>query len=212
MLSEIVSLLKPLWQAQLGLLLVALPVVSVLVWIIYARTFHPLANIRGPWLATWSRLWYMKKIWSEDVEVDQKALREDHGPLVRIAYDGISCSERVAFHVFERLCWSLLTRFISCASLEAIHQIYRCSNTLDNAPFYGPCSTTGFSKHGDVFSKSSDKDRGQRRRIVNNVYSMTNVSKGEQYVEVCSQLFIQRLENGSTGTRNHPVSSSHRNS
>lgn len=78
-------------------------------------------------------------------------------------------------------------------SPEAIHQIYRYSNALDKARFYGPYNTTGFSKHGDVFSKSSDKEHGQRRRIINNVYSMSNVSKGEQYVDICSKLFIQRL-------------------
>lgn len=93
MLSELISLMKPLWQAKLGWLLIALPVVSVVAWIIYARTLHPLAGIPGPWLATWSRLWYMNKIWTEDVEIDERALHEKHGPLVRIAYDEVSCSE-----------------------------------------------------------------------------------------------------------------------
>ncbi|KAK7742957.1 hypothetical protein SLS63_000525 [Diaporthe eres] len=112
----------------------------------------------------------MKKIWAEDVEIDERALHEKHGLLVRIAYDEVSCSDP-----------------------EAIHQIYRYSNALDKARLYGPYNTTGFSKHGDVFSKSSDKEHGQRRRIINNVYSMSNVSKGEQYVDICSKLFIQRL-------------------
>lgn len=93
MLSELLSFIKPLWQAQLGWLLVVLPVVSALGWIVYARTLHPLAGIPGPWLATWSRLWYMKKIWTEDVEIDERALHEKHGSLVRIAYDEVSCSE-----------------------------------------------------------------------------------------------------------------------
>lgn len=93
MLSELMSLVKPLWQTHFGWLLVALPVISILGWIIYARTIHPLASIPGPWLATWSRLWYMRKIWSEDVEVDERALHKEHGPLVRIADDEVSCSE-----------------------------------------------------------------------------------------------------------------------
>lgn len=93
MLSELISLFKPLGQTHLGWLLAALPIVSVLGWIIYARTIHPLASVPGPWLATWSRLWYMRKIWSEDVEVDERALHKEHGPLVRIAYDEVSCSE-----------------------------------------------------------------------------------------------------------------------
>lgn len=93
----------------------------------------------------------------------------------------------------KRLWWALTNKDPLRASPEAIHQIYRYSNALDKAPFYGPYNTTGFSKHGDVFSKSNDKYHGQRRRIVNNVYSMSNVSKGEQYVDICSKLFIERL-------------------
>lgn len=94
----------------------------------------------------------------------------------------------------RRTIWVYLANHVSLRpSPEAIHQIYRYSNALDKARFYGPYNTTGFSKHGDVFSKSSDKEHGQRRRIINNVYSMSNVSKGEQYVDICSKLFIQRL-------------------
>lgn len=31
-------------------------------WIIYARNFHPLSKVPGPWLASVSRIWYMRQI------------------------------------------------------------------------------------------------------------------------------------------------------
>jgi hypothetical protein len=74
-------------------LLLALPVIYWLAWIIYALTFHPLRKIPGPLLATISRLWYMRKIWTEDVEKDERALHAKYGPLIRIAPNEVSCSE-----------------------------------------------------------------------------------------------------------------------
>ncbi|KAF5519341.1 Cytochrome P450 monooxygenase gsfF [Colletotrichum aenigma] len=121
---------------------VALPVIYWIGLVVYARTFHPLSGIPGPFLATVSRLWYMLKIWTEDVEKDERALHEKYGPLVRLAPDEISWSDPDAFA-----------------------DIYRFSNALDKAQFYEPYNTTGFSPHGDVFSCKSDKKHGQRRRI-----------------------------------------------
>ncbi|KAK2731396.1 pisatin demethylase [Colletotrichum kahawae] len=150
--------------------LVALPVLYWIGWVVYARTFHPLSRIPGPFLATVSRLWYILKIWTEDVEKDERALHEKYGPLVRLAPDEISCSDP-----------------------EAFADIYRFSNALDKAQFYEPYNTTGFSPHGDVFSCKSDKKHGQRRRITSSVYSMSNVSKSEQYIDSCSDLLTERL-------------------
>lgn len=62
-------------------------------WLIYTLTFHPLSKIPGPYLARFSRLWYLHKIWTEDVEKHERALHAKHGPLIRIAPDEISCSE-----------------------------------------------------------------------------------------------------------------------
>ncbi|KAL3424553.1 pisatin demethylase [Phlyctema vagabunda] len=154
---------------KLGLL--ALPVLYGLGWVIYARYFHPLSKIPGPFLATISRLWYMHKIWTEDVEKFERNLHEKHGPLIRIAPNEISCSDP-----------------------EAFANIYRFTNALDKSAFYEPFNTTGTSPHGDVFSCKSDKKHGQRRRITSSVYSMSNVAKSEQYIDSCSQLLTERLD------------------
>lgn len=46
--------------------------VYYLAWIIYARTLHPLAKIPGPWLASFSRIWYMIQIYRGDMDKTQR--------------------------------------------------------------------------------------------------------------------------------------------
>jgi hypothetical protein len=72
---------------------VALPIIILLGWIVYTVTLHPLSRVPGPFLASISRLWYLRKIWTEDVEKYERALHAKHGPLVRIAPNEVSCSE-----------------------------------------------------------------------------------------------------------------------
>jgi hypothetical protein len=74
-------------------LLLALPVISLVAWIFYAITLHPLRKIPGPFLARVSYFWYMRRVWTEDVEKDQKRLHEKHGPLILLSPNEVSCSE-----------------------------------------------------------------------------------------------------------------------
>jgi hypothetical protein len=47
-----------------------------LLWIVYARTFHPLAKIPGPLWASTSRTWLMYRMYLGDLETHQRALHE----------------------------------------------------------------------------------------------------------------------------------------
>lgn len=139
-------------------------------WVVYARHFHPLRKIPGPWLASVSRLWYMIQIARGDMEHTQRRLHAQFGPLIRIAPNEIAC-----------------------ASPDAIKSIYRNQGGLDKTDFYPVWNSQNFSKHPDMFTALSDKSHGERRRIVNHIYSLSNVLKGEQYIDKCSQLFLQQL-------------------
>ncbi|KAJ5226687.1 cytochrome P450 [Penicillium citrinum] len=61
-------------------------------WIIYARFFHPLHNILGPFLSSISRAWLVYKSARGDMEYTQCALHKRYGHLARIAPNEISCS------------------------------------------------------------------------------------------------------------------------
>jgi len=139
-------------------------------WIVYARHFHPLRKFPGPWLASVSRVWYMLQIARGDMEKTQRRLHKQHGPLVRIAPNEIAC-----------------------AAPDAIKTIYRTQGALNKTDFYVPWNTQNFSKHKDMFTTINDKTHAERRRIMNHVYTLSNVLRSEQYIDKCSELFIQRL-------------------
>jgi len=147
-------------------------------WIVYARQFHPLRRIPGPWLASVSRLWYMQQIARGDMEYTQRRLHQQYGPLIRIAPNEVAC-----------------------ASPEAIKQIYRNQGGFDKTDFYTVWNSQNYSKHPDMFTAISDKQHGERRRIFNHVYTLSNVLKSEEYIDRCSALFLERIAEYQDGTK-----------
>lgn len=65
---------------------------------------------------------------------------------------------------------------------------------MNKTEFYTPWNTQNFSNHRDVFTEMNDKRHGERRRIVNHVYSLANILKSEKYIDLCSEIFLSRLE------------------
>ena len=49
------------------------------------------------------------------------------------------------------------------------------------------------AKYPDHFSNIDEKLHATRRRIVNNVYSMSSILESEEYLDRCSELFMQRM-------------------
>ncbi|KIW60511.1 hypothetical protein PV05_00723 [Exophiala xenobiotica] len=147
-------------------------------WIIYARHFHPLSKIPGPWLASVSRLWYMQQIARGDMQDTQRRLHAKYGPMLRIAPNEVACS-----------------------SPDAIKSIYRNQGALDKTDFYTVWNSQNFSKHRDMFTGVNDKAHGERRRIFNHVYSLSNVLKSEEYIDKCSELFLQRIAEYQDGSK-----------
>ena len=54
-------------------------------WGVYARTLHPLAKVPGPLWPSVSRTWLMYRALVGDLEIHQRALHEQYGPLIRVA-------------------------------------------------------------------------------------------------------------------------------
>jgi len=144
-------------------------VVYGIVWVVYARHFHPLSKIPGPWLASVSRLWYVVQIARGDMEKTQRRLHAQCGPLLRIAPNEIACS-----------------------SPDAIKIIYRSQRGFDITDFYPVWNDQNFSVHKDMVTTTSDRTHGERRRIMNHVYTLSNVLKSEEYIDKCSRLFLEK--------------------
>jgi hypothetical protein len=142
----------------------------VLLWIVYVRLLHPLKRIPGPFWASITRLWIVQHVWKGDLDVVERALHLEHGPLVRIGPDEVSCSDP-----------------------DAIRKIYPTSKPLTKSSFYAIWHNKSFSKYPDNFSNTDEKQHAERRKIVNNVYSMKTVLSLEPYIDTCSALFVQRM-------------------
>ncbi|KAH8896794.1 cytochrome P450 oxidoreductase [Thozetella sp. PMI_491] len=139
-------------------------------WVIYSTCFHPLRSIPGPFLASITRLWIMIQLRQGTMEKAQRALHAKYGPLIRIAPNEVAC-----------------------ASPDAVKIIYPVSGPLQKTDFYPVWGNNSFSKYPDHFSVTNEKVHSERRRIVNNVYSLSNVLKSESYIDKCSQMFTERL-------------------
>ncbi|KAI0205263.1 cytochrome P450 oxidoreductase [Astrocystis sublimbata] len=151
--------------------LVVVILTYVVGWIIYSRNFHPLSKVPGPWLASVSRVWYMRQIATGETEKVLRRLHEEYGPIIRTSPNEVTC-----------------------ASPEAIKIIYRTQKPLNKTEFYTPWNTQSFSSHRDAFTEINDKRHGERRRIVNHVYSLANILKSEKYIDLCSEIFVNRME------------------
>lgn len=139
-------------------------------WIIYSRTLHPLSHIPGPFGASVSRFWIMWRTARGDMEHTQRSLHKKYGPLVRIAPNEIACADP-----------------------NAIKKIYRTSQPLRKTDFYPIWGNKTFSKYPDNFSGTDEQLHSERRRIVNHVYSLSNVLQFETFIDRCSELFMTRL-------------------
>jgi hypothetical protein len=153
--------------------LVVLPISITLywsLWMIYSLTLHPLASVPGPFRASISRLWYMYRIYVGDMHDVQRRLHEQYGPIVRIAPNEVSTTE-----------------------LSAIPKIYRNQSPLSKTDFYSVWGGGNISEQLDTFAETNEKVHSNYRRIVNPVYTLSNVLKSEGYINKVSALFIQRL-------------------
>lgn len=148
-----------------------LTVAYALSWIIYVRFLHPLRHIPGPFWASITRLWMVYRIRQGDMEVVQRKLHAQYGPLVRIAPDEVACADP-----------------------DAIRKIYRTQAPLEKTHFYHCWGTNEFSKYPDLFVDTNEKSHSNRRRIVNNVYSMSAILTLEPYIDDCSTMLLQRLD------------------
>ncbi|KIW22183.1 uncharacterized protein PV07_12094 [Cladophialophora immunda] len=105
------------------------------------------------------------------MDFTQRRLHQKYGTLVRIAPNECSCSEP-----------------------EAIKKLYRTQSPLAKTDFYSVWGNQSFSKYPDHFSVTDEKLHAKRRRIVNHIYSLSNVLRSEEYIDVCSRQFLKQLD------------------
>lgn len=144
--------------------------VYYVIWITYTVFFHPLKHIPGPFLARISRLWITLHSIRGDMEHEQRRLHKKYGALVIIAPDEVAC-----------------------AAPEAKNIIYPMKSANPKTDFYSMWQNPSIGNFHDHFSQRDEKVHATRRRIVNHVYTLSNILRSEEYIDKCSALFMQRM-------------------
>ncbi|KAF4534195.1 Pisatin demethylase [Lasiodiplodia theobromae] len=138
-------------------------------WIVYQRFLSPLSQIPGPFWASISRLWYLRKINAEDMHRYTKKLHDRYGPIVRIAPN--ECS------VCDPQAWK---------------EIYAVNGGFTKTDFY-LTQAPNLSPHADSFTQLDEKRHTFRRRMIQHIFAFKTVLENEKYVDPVIELFMQRM-------------------
>ncbi|KAK5373387.1 hypothetical protein LTS13_005585 [Exophiala xenobiotica] len=138
-------------------------------WIMYCRFLHPFADVPGPFLASFSRLWIGASVAGGRAEHTQRELHKKHGALVRIAPNEVAVADPSACKI-----------------------IYNIKSGFSKTDFYPPFAPK-ISSHGDHFTQLDEVKHAERRKYVNSVYSMSTILESEQYIDACSDVFVEKM-------------------
>ncbi|KAL9620420.1 MAG: hypothetical protein Q9160_005005 [Pyrenula sp. 1 TL-2023] len=143
----------------------------------------PLRDVPGPFLARWTRLWYLKEVAKARFEITNIDLHKKYGKIVRLAPNQYSIDD-----------------------IDAARVIYGHGSQFPKSDWYSSW------KHPDpkkitLFSDQNIARHSEQRRKFQTAYSMTSLVSYESFVDECGDLLTQRLaEFSGTGV---PVNMAH---
>lgn len=143
-------------------------VAAVFAYVFYFRILHPLASIPGPFVASLSRLWLVKHVWSADMVWTVMDLHKKHGPLVRTGPNEVSVSD-----------------------VAAVKRIYGAGSRFRKSPWY---SVWQGRRKFDLFPERDESTHSVQKRLVSRIYSMSALKDLEPYVNDCIGDFLAKME------------------
>ena len=163
--------------------LLSIPTIAVAVAVTAAVTFSflvlhsvvraatsPLKHIPGPLEARFSKFWYFRRVYTSDFHSVNVALHRQHGPVVRISPNQYT---------------------IDCP--EAVKQIYGLGTDFTKSSWYEAWGSPEPDAHQDIFSDRHPKRHSAHRRMIANLYSMTNLVSMEYCVNENIDILMQRF-------------------
>lgn len=156
------------WRITIGTCVVSF-MVYYLGWFIYARWFHPLKDIPGPYLGSFSNWWYFRAVRDGLRERSQLPLHKKYGPVVRIAPNDLSIADP-----------------------DAIDVIYGPKRIFPKTEFYDGFNPH-ISKRSDSFCETDEGKHAARRRIQAPFYTQAAVLDYEPCVDRVIELFRSRM-------------------
>ncbi|POS71569.1 hypothetical protein DHEL01_v210040 [Diaporthe helianthi] len=129
----------------------------------------PLRSIPGPFLARFSRLWYLQKVWTGELSLLNVDLHRRYGPVVRIAPNEYSLDDPAA-----------------------VKAIYGLGTTFTKGPWY-TASGLPSKKDWNMFQIPENDKHIQIRKKLAGLYTMTSLMKMEAQVDQCIDLIETRF-------------------
>lgn len=150
-----------------ALALILIPLLFLLKTVLTALT-SPLRNIPGPFLARFTRAYYLVKLRQGDFHHVNIDLHKTYGPVVRYA-----------------------PNHYSLADPQALKAIYTLGASFNKSPWYSTWAPPGSTS---MFAEENDKVHGQLRRKYQAYYTMSSMVTYEAYIDQCTATFCKRLE------------------
>ncbi|KAI9751283.1 MAG: hypothetical protein M4579_006136 [Chaenotheca gracillima] len=144
-----------------------LPVAAAFIYIVYQRYLSPLAGVPGPFWASLSRLWVIRRSLVGDTHRVMIDLHSRHGNLVRIAPNEVSFTD-----------------------VNAIKKVYGAGTKFRKSDWY---SVWQGRRNFDLFGERDEKIHGAQRRLVSQAYSMSSLKDLEVYVDHAVSFFIEKM-------------------
>ncbi|KEF55246.1 uncharacterized protein A1O9_08900 [Exophiala aquamarina CBS 119918] len=146
----------------------------IVLYLIHVRYNTPLRRVPGPFLASLTRLWKVKTIFTARQELVLLDLHRKHGPLVRIGPNEVSVSDP-----------------------QALKVIYGAGSRFTKTKWYPSWSMGGQSGKYDVFSDPTIEGHAATKRLLSASYSMSAVNGLDSFVQRPIDRLLSRFEESS---------------
>ncbi|EXK46257.1 hypothetical protein FOMG_04463 [Fusarium oxysporum f. sp. melonis 26406] len=130
----------------------------------------PLRQVPGPFLARFTRLWLLKQVYFGTYPKTSIELHRKYGPIVRIAPNEYSIDDPAAAKII----------YGSGRGFTKSQWYYASGNPISPLP--------------NIFAEPNPHIHAQARRKVAAAYSMTNLVQLEPFIDKCSAVLRDRLE------------------
>ncbi|KAL3481341.1 cytochrome P450 [Aspergillus californicus] len=148
---------------------VALSIVAyVICFLLWRRYQSPLRDIPGPFLASFTRLWHIIRIFAGDINLRCISEHEKHGPFVRIAHDEVSVCHP-----------------------DAIRTLLL--NPIPKAPWYKILALPD-RRFQSPMSETDPKRRVERAKNVASAYALSNLIKSEGPIDRMVGLMLDKFD------------------
>lgn len=149
---------------------ISLTLTGVIVISIYQAATSPLRSVPGPFLARFTRLWYLFRVAGGHFEAHNVALHRRYGPIVRVA-----------------------PGMYSLDLPDAVGAVYGVGSRMPKSAWYEGWQHPS-PERWSLFPDRSARRHAETRRRFQAMYSMTSLVAYEGYVDDCTDVLLQRLD------------------